>query len=88
MSLSKTAPDGDRLKTLEVLRDLLAREIDGCDSLRDFAALTGRFQSVLAEIDALKPKEEAGDAIDEIAKRRDARRSSSSANQGRAKRSG
>lgn len=88
MALSESAPTGDRLKTLHDLRDLLAVQIEGCESLRDLAALSGRFQSVLAEIDELTPKEATGDGIDEIAKRRAARRSGPAKGKARADRPG
>ena len=74
MSLPESAASGDRLKALQDLRDVLAESIAACESLRDMAALSGRFQAVLAEIDELSPKEAAGDTIDEIASRRAARR--------------
>jgi hypothetical protein len=75
VSLKTAAASGVRLKTLEQLRDYLASAIEGCDSLRDLSSLSGRLQSVLAEIDELTPKEQVGDGIDEIAARRSARRS-------------
>lgn len=75
MSLTESAASGNRLATLNDLRDLLAGRVDECDSLRDLASLSGRLQAVLAEIDELKPKEQVGDGIDEIASRRAARRS-------------
>lgn len=87
MPLSESAPSGDRLAALRDLRDLLARNIETCDSLRDLAALSGRLQAVLAEIDELTPKEAEGDGIDEIAQRRAARRSGGAKGKGRAKRS-
>ena len=86
MSLPESAASGDRLAALNDLRDLLARNIQECDSLRDLAALSGRMQAVLKEIDELSPKEAAGDSIDEIAARRAARRSRPAKDQGRAKR--
>ena len=88
MALSESAPTGDRLKTLHDLRDLLARNIEACESMRDLAALSGRLQAVLAEIDELSPNEQEVDAVDEIAKRRDARRSGATKGSPRAKRSG
>ena len=88
MALSESAPTGDRLKTLHDLRDLLARNIEACESMRDLAALSGRLQAVLAEIDELSPTEQEVDAVDEIAKRRDARRSGAAKGSSRAKRSG
>lgn len=85
--LSESAESGDRLATLRALRDLLARQIEVCDSLRDLAALSGRLQSVLAEIAELEPKKAEGDGIDEIAKRRAARRTGSAKSPARTKRS-
>ncbi|MEV1331136.1 hypothetical protein AB0J20_16340 [Micromonospora costi] len=87
MSLHESATSGDRLKTLQTLRDHLASAIDDCDSLRDLAALSGRLQSVLEEIAELAPPEQKGDAVDEIAQRRNARRSAAPGKP-RAKRSG
>lgn len=75
MSLSESAQSGDRLRTLRELRDHLAVSIEGCDSLRDLASLSARLQSVLAEIDELGSGEAGGDVVDEIARRRAARRS-------------
>ena len=85
--LRESAESGDRLKALCDLRDLLARQIEGCDSLRDLAALSGRFQAVLAEIAELEPKKAVGDGIDEITARRAARRSGAAKGSSRAKRS-
>lgn len=85
--LSESASSGDRLQTLRDLRDVLAGGIASCASGRDLAALTGRFQSVLAEIDELTPSEPKGDAVDEIAQRRSARRAISAKGQTRTKRS-
>lgn len=87
-TLSETAVGGDRLATLCDLRDLLARSVVACDSHRDLAALSGRLQAVLAEIDELTPKEASGDSVDEIARRRSARRASSTKGSGRAERPG
>lgn len=84
--LSESAASGDRLETLRDLRDLLATQIQGCESLRDLAALSGRLQAVLAEIAELEPKKAVGDDIDEIARRRAARRSGPAKSPGRAKR--
>lgn len=86
--LSESAASGDRLQTLRDLRDLLALQIQACESLRDLAALSGRLQAVLAEIAQLEPKKAEGDGIDEIARRRSARRAGTSAGSGRAKRQG
>lgn len=67
--LAATAKVGDRAKTLVVLRDLLASQIESCDSARDVAALTARFLEVLAQIEAL-PAPVQGTVLDELANRR------------------
>lgn len=87
-TLSESASSGDRLQTLRDLRDLLARQIEVCESGRDLAALSARLQSVLEEITALEPRKAEGDGIDEIAKRRAARRPSPAKGSARAKRPG
>ena len=46
--LANVAQGGDRLATLEALRDRLAREIDDCAYTRDLPALMLRFTDVLA----------------------------------------
>lgn len=74
MSLPESAASGDRLATLRDLRDLLAAQVTACESMRDLAALSGRLQSVLEQIAELEPAKAEGDGIDEIAKRRAARR--------------
>lgn len=79
-------PQPDRLTALEVLRDTLAASIENCESLRDLASLSREYRAVMAEIDDLAPPEKKGDAIDEIAQRRAARRSTSTKSTGRAKR--
>lgn len=54
-SLGTIAAEGDRLRTLEGLRDRLARKIDSPKtSPRDMAALSRQLTAVLADIDALK----------------------------------
>lgn len=86
MPLPESAASGVRVDALRDLRDILARQIEACESLRDLAALSGRLQAVLAEIDVLSPKEAVGDSIDEISQRRAARRSGPAKGPGRAKR--
>jgi uncharacterized membrane protein len=87
MGLAESAASGDRLAALRDLRDLLAAQIEACDSLRDLASLSGRLQSVLDEIDKLEGPKESGDAIDEIAQRRAARGASTGSGSVRASRS-
>jgi hypothetical protein len=85
--LSESAESGDRLATLRDLRDLLARQIESCESLRDLASLSGRLQAVLDQIAELEPKKAEGDGIDEIANRRAARRTGAAKSPARTKRS-
>jgi len=85
MSLSASSESGDRLATLRDLRDLLARNIEACESLRDLASLSGRLQSVLEEIAKIDGQsKDRGDGIDEIAQRRATRRASAAKGPARA----
>jgi len=52
------------------------------------AALVAQYRATLAEIDELTPKEAEGDGIDEIAKRRDARRAGAPKASSRSQRQG
>ena len=79
---------GDYLAALEATRDAIVADLGVCESMRDKAALYNRLESTLKLIKDAKPAEQKGDAVDEIAKRRAARRAGSSARPGRAKRSG
>lgn len=74
-----------RLDDLTKLRADLLEWMDEAPADRK-AALVGQYRATLAEIDELTPKEAVGDGIDEIAKRRAARRSSAAEDSGRAKR--
>lgn len=87
MSVRDSAASGDRLETLKALRDTLAGRIDGCESGRDLAALSRQMTLVLAEIAELSPTDEV-DVVDEIAARRNARRSGAASGAARAKRPG
>lgn len=74
-SVLGAARTDDYLKTLIAMRDMLARSIDECESMRDLASLNKQLADVLKLIDELKPAEQVGDVVDEIAQRRAARRS-------------
>lgn len=67
------AETGDRLGTLEMLRNRLAAEVDDCDNPRELPALVLRLTDVLAQIDAI-PQTQKVSRADEIAQRRAARR--------------
>lgn len=76
-----------RLDDLQELRDKLREWVEEAPADRK-AALVGQYRATLAEIDELSPKEETGDAIDEIAARRAARRARPAARANRTKRTG
>lgn len=69
-------PDEERRLRLEVVRDDLESRMPRASD-RDYAALVSRYQSVLAELAAL-PNVRGTDGIDEVAKRRQRRRSAAS----------
>ena len=75
MGFKNFVSSGDYRASLEAARDAIADDLDACESMRDRAALYLRLTDVLARIDALEPGEQKGDAVDEIAERRAARRS-------------
>jgi len=85
-SLVQAALTGDRLVTLEVLRNLLAVQLEEAPEPKDFALLAGRFTDVLAQIDDIPTSREAS-AADEIAARRAARRRGNTKGSARATRS-
>lgn len=79
--------ESDRLERLIVQRDRLDAAMEACESMRDFAALSREYRAVMAEIASLVPPEKKGDAVDEIAQRRAARRAGAAKGSGSAKRS-
>lgn len=83
-SLPDSARSGDRLATLQALRDTLADQIAETDSGRDMAALSRQLTDVLKQIVDIAPEKKAGDPVDEIAARRAARRSGPAASASRA----
>ena len=77
---------GDELAALEAVRNAIVADLDACESMRDKAALYKQLQDVLKRISDVKPAEQKGDAVDEIAARRSARRAGGASGVGRAKR--
>lgn len=75
MDITSAAASGSRIAALEALRDRLAVELDKCESARDVAALSNRFQDCLREISELRPEvtEKPSTSLDEVRKRREAR---------------
>ena len=72
-SIEEVAGTGDRRRTLESLRQVIAKAIDDDPSPRDLAALTRRLQLLMGEIAALPEPEREESVLDEIARRRAAR---------------
>lgn len=68
--------DGTQLEGLTAVRAAIVADLEACESMRDKAALYLRLQNVMERIEDIKPVEKKGDAVDEIAKRRAARRAS------------
>jgi hypothetical protein len=75
MGLSETASTGDRRRTLEELRDVLAQAIDAGPPARDLSPLSRQFAAVLKELGELAPARK-DDAVDEVTARRSKRRAS------------
>ena len=67
----------DRLAGLTYTRDKLAAALCGDPSDRDLPALSREYRIVLAEIDSINAKDEGPDAVDQLAKRRNAKDSGS-----------
>ncbi len=75
MASRKAAGQDTRAARLIAVRDQLAAAIAECDSKRDLAALSREYRAVLAELDALQPvQEKRSRGVDEIGRRRAARR--------------
>jgi hypothetical protein len=69
-SLPTVAATGDRLATLEALRQRLARQVDTCED-RDLAGLSLRLTDVLAQIAAVGGGSDAEtEVMDELEQRR------------------
>ena len=77
---------GAYLAGLEAVRDSIVADLSACESMRDKAALYLRLADVMARIEESKPAAPKGDVVDEIAKRRAARRAGPAEGQSRAKR--
>lgn len=88
MSDLSAVSSGDYLAGLQATRDAIVADLRACESMRDKAALYNRLESVMKLINDAQPPEQKGDAVDEIAKRRAARRSRTATASDRSKRSG
>lgn len=75
-SFFEDVTSGDHVKALSALRDQITADIAECESMRDKAALYLRLSDVLAQLSEARPAEVKVNPLDEIAKRRAARRSS------------
>jgi hypothetical protein len=78
MSGSRSNPQVSRVKLLEVARDRLASEIDGCEA-RELPAIVRELRLVTAELAALVGDGESqnGGTVDDLAAKRRARRATS-----------
>ena len=57
---------GDRLSELKQLAEVLSFAIDGCESMRDLAALARQYRETLREIDEIEGGESVDDGVTEI----------------------
>ena len=71
MGLVNTIKKGNRLEQLKELRNTLASALDGCESMRDLAALSRQYRETLREIAEIEGREEADDEIAEILQARE-----------------
>jgi len=83
-TFSEVVAAGETLAAMEAMRDQIAADLQACESMRDKASLYLRLADVLKTIDELRPVAVKGDAVDEIAARRSARRSVASPGAARA----
>ncbi len=67
--MSLMAAGESRLEQLTELRDILAREIDVCESSRDLAALSRQYREVIREIDEIENGENEDDRAASIVRR-------------------
>ncbi|HTX96497.1 MAG TPA: hypothetical protein VME67_17505 [Mycobacterium sp.] len=84
--LADVARTGDRLATLQVLRDRLAADLDATHDPREVAALALRLSETLKDLDQIPSPQQVSTA-DEISQRR-ARRRTRAASPASAPRSG
>jgi len=70
--LVEIVQEGDRRKSLEAIRDHVARELGYAEG-RDVAALAKQLADVIRELDGL-PDANRGSAVDDLANKRAARR--------------
>ena len=86
MDATQPAATESRLDRLIRLRGNLEETLNEGVPVRDFATISKEYRAVMAEIDTLAEPEKKGDAVDEIAERRAARRTGAAKSPARSKR--
>lgn len=71
-TVATATASGDRRKTLEAIRDELARQLDRCEPVAS-ASIARQLRMTLADLANL-PAESRGSKLDEVKARREARR--------------
>lgn len=71
MPLYTVSRKGSRLEQLKKLREMLAKAIDTCESMRDLAALSRQYRETIREIEEIEGADNDGDEIGEILAARD-----------------
>lgn len=67
--LGEIVPEGDRVRSLEALRNFYASRIDAASD-RDAAVLGRRLEAVLEELEGLKGSDDGDTLEDELERRR------------------
>ena len=65
-ALTDAARSGDKRSTLMALRDLIAAQLEACESGRDMAALSKRLMEVMGELESLGDPDAERDEFDEV----------------------
>jgi hypothetical protein len=85
MTIAESVSTDELLPGLQAVRDQIVADLEICASMRDRAALYARLVDVLKTIEDIRPQTSKGDVVDEIARRRAARRASAAKSAPRAK---
>lgn len=69
--LTRVSKKGNRLDQLYELRNKLATAIDGCESMRDLAALSRQYRETIYEIEEIEGRNDTDDELSEIIQSRE-----------------
>lgn len=69
--MTRVSKKGNRLDQLYELRNKLATAIDGCESMRDLAALSRQYRETIYEIEEIEGRNDTDDELSEIIQSRE-----------------